>query len=48
MSIDIEQKNQEIENTESAEMMESISATEEIIETNEFIPYLDQILTYES
>ena len=30
MSTDIEQKNQEIENTESVEVVESISATEEI------------------
>ena len=30
MSTDIEQKNQEIENTESTEVVESISATEEI------------------
>ena len=33
MSTDIEQKNQEIENTESTEVVESISATEEINET---------------
>ncbi len=35
MSTDIEQKNQEIENTESTEVVESISATEEIKETTE-------------
>ena len=35
MSTDIEQKNQEIENTESVEVVESISATEEIKETTE-------------
>ncbi len=35
MSTDIEQKTQEIENTESTEVVESISATEEIKETTE-------------